>query len=149
MQTKSVKLAKPLSPEEFVVNAPDLADALGWSIQSISRDTVSAMVLLATSLSDHYRYAVAVSPDIADYLTYLPDGATTAKDIISINDIGGVKIGLFDMMDLYSFQVDNEESYVALLILNDDKLVDSYILSRLRPVEDHVVHNIIPKSKAV
>ncbi|MNY42342.1 hypothetical protein D3C86_1772220 [compost metagenome] len=113
----------------------------------MTRDTVSAMVLLASSRSEHYRYAIAVSPDIAQYLADLPDGSTTSREHIIQSVQVGTLIGQFDMMDLHVIQEDTDESYMVLLILDDDRLVDSFIVSRLRRAEDHVVKSILPPRK--
>lgn len=146
MSTELVKLEQPTDVEQVVSKALDVGAALGWGVQSMTRDTVSAMVLLASSRSEHYRYAIAVSPDIAQYMMDLPPGATTSREhIIQTANLTGSLIGQFDMMDLHAIQEENGESYIALLILDDNRKVDSYIISRLRRAEDHVVHNIIKR----
>ncbi|MNP89155.1 hypothetical protein D3C85_15580 [compost metagenome] len=147
MSTELIKFLEPVSIETAVSKAFSLENALGWGVQSMTRDTVSAMVLLASSRSEHYRYAIAVSPDIAQYLADLPDGSTTSREHIIQSVQVGTLIGQFDMMDLHVIQEDTDESYMVLLILDDDRLVDSFIVSRLRRAEDHVVKSILPPRK--
>lgn len=149
MSKELIKLENPTPLSEVISKAFNVDDALGWGVQSVTRDTTNAMVLLASSRSPHYRYAIAVSPDIAQYLADLPDGATTSKEYIIMSEQVGSLIGQFDMMDLHAVQEDIDESYMALLVLDDDRMVDSYIITRLRRAEDHIVKSILPKRKDV
>jgi hypothetical protein len=148
MNTELIKLPQRLPIAEAVRNLPDMNQALGWGVQSMVRDTVRAMVLLASSRSEHYRYALALTEGIAQLLYDMPEGATTARDAFVRCNQQGTLIGHFDSYEVHVIQepVEEDNQGMMLLILDDDHLVDSYILTRLREYSDHVVVNkILPK----
>jgi len=146
MNNELVKLPAPLTVGEVVAKLPPFDCSLGWGVQSMTADTVRAMVLLASSRSEHYRYALAASIGIAQYLFDMPEGSVTSRAHFVRSKQDGTRIGLFDNLDLHVIQEpvpeEIEEEYLMLLILNDDHLVDSYIVSRLRLPSDHVVQTI-------
>lgn len=141
---------KPLKVEDAVAHLPDMSRALSWGVQSLVKETVRSMILLATSLSEHYRYELALTDDIAQYLYDMPEGAVTASEHFIRCNQDGTVIGHFDAMSVHVIQEKSEPDQQAmmLLILNDDRLVVGYLLTRLREYADHVViNNILPKSK--
>lgn len=148
MSTELIKFPEPVSIQAAVAKAPDLSQALGWGIQSLLRDTVRSMVLLATARSEHYRYALAVTPGIAQLLYDMPEGTIASRDCFIRCVQQDTLIGHYDTMEMHVIQelVDEDKQSMMLLILNDDLLVDSYLLTRLREYSDHVVvNNILPK----
>lgn len=156
MSDELVTFPSPVTVEEAVASLPDLDKALGWGVQSMTRDTVRAMVLLASSRSEHYRYALAVSLGIAQYLYDMPEGAVAGREHFIRCNQNGSLIGHFDNLETHVIQEplekssENEEEYMMLLVLDDNHQVDSYLLTRLRDYSDHVViNNILPKNTAL
>jgi hypothetical protein len=148
MSTELIKFPQPLPIAEAIAKLPDMQLALGWGVQSMVRDTVRAMVLLASSRSEHYRYALALTEGIAQLLYDMPEGATTARDAFIRCNQQGTLIGHFDSYEVHVIQESSaeEDQGMMLLVLDDNHLVDSYILTRLREYSDHVViNNILPK----
>lgn len=141
-----IKLPTPQSIEQVIASLPAPEGALEWGIQSMTTDTVRAMTLLAASRSEHFRYALAVSVGIAQFLYDAPEGSVTQKAAFLRTQQDGTRIGIFDQLDLHVIQQpvpeDLEEEYLMLLVLDDNHLVDSYVLSRLRLPADHVVKTI-------
>lgn len=151
MRGEIIKFAQPMQIEEVVKQPLDISKALGWGVQSMTKGTVDAMVLLASSRTDAYRFALAVSPDIGDYLIDLPIGSVTSNEYFKcVPEIKGSLIGTAEgSLEVHRVEEDDGNSYLALLTLNDDKLVDGYVITRLRTPDDHVVKNILPNRKDV
>jgi len=148
MSQELIKLPTPVTVQEAVSKVPDLSQCLGWGIQSMERSTVRSMILLASSKSEHFRYALGVTPDIAQYLYDLPEGAVTSREHFIRCNQQDTLIGHFDTLEVHVIQemVDEEDQCMMLLVLNDEHLVDSYLVTRLREYADHVVvNNILPK----
>lgn len=142
---------KPLTIEEAVQAAPDQALALPWGVQSMVADTVRHMVLLASSISEHYRYALGLSGGIAQYLYDQPAGAITNPELFLRTAQVGSLIGHFDGLETHAIQAEipEDEQCMMLLVINDDKLVVGYLLTKLREYGDHInVNNVLPKTKA-
>lgn len=151
MSNELVTFNPPVSVEEAVAKAPDMSNALGWGIQSMVVTTVRSMVLLAAARSDHYRYALAVTGAIGQYLYDLPEGAITNPDHFKPTVQVGALIGHFDNHEVFVIQeaTPEEDQGLMLLILDDDRKVAGYILTRLREYSDHInVNNILPKKKS-
>jgi len=149
MSNDLVKLPTPMTIEEVVYELPELSMSLGWGVQSMVRDTVRAMVLLASARSEHYRYALAVSSGIGQYLYDQPQGAITSKEHFLRCTQVGSRIGHFDNLETHVLQtpVNEGEERMMLLILDDNQMVDSYIMTQLRDYTDHVViNNILPRN---
>ncbi len=146
MNAELIKFPTPLSIEAAVAALPPAEHCLEWGIQSMTADTVRAMILLASSRSEHYRYALAVTVGIAQYLVDAPDGSITARALFVNSGQDGTRIGLFDSLDTHVIQVavdeSVEEEYMMLLVLDDNHMVDGYIMTRLRMPSDHVVKTI-------
>ncbi len=154
MNQQLVTYDRPLSVGEAVARLPDPAQALGWGVQSMTAETVRAMVLLASSRSDHFRYALGVTVGIAQYLYDMPDGAITSKSQFIRADQVGTRIGIFDSLELHVIQEavpdTLEEEYLLLLVLNDEHQVVGHLLSRLRLPSDHVTQTVkLPSAGSV
>lgn len=138
-----VNLPVPQPIDQVVSTLPDPEDALEWGIQSMTTDTVRAMMLLAATRSEHFRYALAVTVGIAQFLYDAPEGSVTQKSAFQRTQQDGTRIGIFDQLDLHVIQQtvpdEFEEEYLMLLVLDDNHMVSSYVLSRLRLPSDHVV----------
>lgn len=148
MSNDLVMFDKPLSVVDAVQELPDFDRALAWGVQSMIMPTVKSMVLLATGLSEHYRYALALTHDIAQYLYDMPDGAITASEWFKRCDQVDTLIGHFDAMEVHVIQERSDPTCqgMMMLVLDDDHMVVGYILTRLREYADHVViNNILPK----
>lgn len=148
MSKELIMFSKPLDITEAVAKLPDLNQALAWGVQSLLKPTVSAMVRLATSMSEHYRYALALTDDIAQYLYDMPEGAITSSEFFKRCNQVGTLIGHFDMIEVHVIQErsDPEAQAMMLLVLDDDKKAVGYLVTRIREYADHVVvNNILPK----
>lgn len=137
-----VSFDHPVTVPEAVAVLPPRHYALGWGKQALSAETVKAMILLASKLSEHYRYALAVSVDMAQYLYDNPRGGTVdTSGFIRSPQQQDTLIGVWNAVEVHVIQQmpdpDLEEEYLMLLILDDDKMVDSYLLSQLRVYTDH------------
>lgn len=151
MSNEVILFDKPLTVTEAVAKAPDMSKALPWGVQSMVVETVRSLVLLAASRSEHFRYALGVTPGIAQYLYDLPDGAITNPNHFIRCVQTDTLIGHFDNHEVHAIQeyTPEDEQGLMLLILNDDRLAVGYILTKLREYGDHInVNNILPKSKA-
>lgn len=145
-----IKFDTPKSIPDVVKSALDVDKALGWGVQSMVKETVNALVLFASSRSDAFRYALAVSPDIGDYLLDLPVGSITSSEYFkSVPEVQDSLIGTFDTwMEVHQIEENIDQSYLALLLLNDnDNSVQGYVVTRLRTPDDHIVKNILPSRK--
>ncbi|MNO12958.1 hypothetical protein D3C76_25780 [compost metagenome] len=143
-----VMFDRPLTIAEAMQHAPAQEKALGWGVQSMVATTVRHMVLLASSLSEHYRYAIGLSGGIAQYLYDQPDGAVTNPDTFLRTAQVDTLIGHFDGLETHVIQeeIPEDQQCLMLLVINDDKLVVGYLLTKLREYTDHVaVNNILPK----
>ncbi|MCY1286203.1 hypothetical protein D9M68_18550 [compost metagenome] len=148
MSSNLVMFDEPLDLSQAIAKLPDFDRALEWGVQSMTMPTVKSMILLAAGLSDHYRYALALTHDIAQYLYDMPDGAITSKQWFKRCDQVGSLIGHFDAMDVHVIQEGSDPACqgMMLLVLDDDHKAVGYILTRLREYSDHVVvNNILPK----
>lgn len=148
MSNELIMFDHPLTVEQAVAKAPDHSNALGWGIQSMVVATVRSMVVLAAARSEHFRYALGVTPGIAQYLYDLPEGAITNPDHFVRTEQVGSLIGHFDNLEVHAIQelTPEEEQGLMLLVLNDDKLAVGYIYTQLREYGDHInVNNILPK----
>jgi hypothetical protein len=148
MSNTLVMFEHPLSIGEAVSKLPDFDQALEWGVQSMTMPTVKSMILLATKLSEHYRYSLALTHDIAQYLYDMPEGAITSKQWYQRCDQVDTLIGHFDAMEVHVIQEgsDPECQGMMLLVQDDDHKVVGYILTKLREYSDHVVvNNILPK----
>ncbi|MNN35904.1 hypothetical protein D3C81_1497720 [compost metagenome] len=147
-----VMFEKPLTVAEAVAKAPDLEKALGWGVQSMVAATVRHMVLLASNLSEHYRYSIGLSGDIAQYLYDAPEGAITDPNLFLRTAQVDTLIGHFDNLEVHVIQEampEEDSQCLMLLVQDDDRMVVGYLLTRLRDYADHVnVNNVLPKSKA-
>ncbi len=147
MSKELVLFEKPLSVKEAVAKLPNKENKLGWGIQSMVVDTVRHMVLLASSRSEHFRYALGVTAGIAQYLYDLPQGAiTNPSDFIRTNQVDTL-IGHFDNLEVHVIQevTPEEDQLMMLLVLDDDHMAVGYLLTQLREYGDHVnVNNILP-----
>lgn len=152
MSIQLIMFEKPLPVAEAISTLPDFDQALGWGVQNIEKSTVEAMIRLATMASEHFRYALAVTDDIGQYLYDMPVGAITAAEhFIRCNQVESL-IGHFLTLDVHVIQQRSvpEQQGMMLLVLNDDKLVVGYLLTKIREYADHVVvNNILPKSAAL
>lgn len=141
---------KPLEVSEAVAKLPDFSRALGWGVQSMLLDTVRSMILLASTLSEHYRYAIGLTDDVAQYLYDMPKGAiTNPNHFIRCNQVGTL-IGHFDALDVHVIQERSDPANQAmiLMVLDDDRKVVGYVATKLREYADHVViNNILPENK--
>lgn len=151
MSNEVILFDKPITVQEAVAKAPDMEKALSWGVQSMVVETVRSMVLLAAARSEHFRYALAVTPAIGQYLYDLPDGAiTNPNNFVRCVQVDTL-IGHFDNHEVHVIQeyTPEEEQGLMLLILDDERNVAGYILTKLREYDDHInVNNILPKFKA-
>lgn len=151
MSIELIMFEKPLSIKEAVTSLPDFDKALPWGVQSMVKSTVDSMIRLAAAASDHFRYALALTHDIGQYLYDMPEGAITSNEHFIRCDQVDTLIGHFNAMDVHVIQElsDPEMQGMMLLVLNDDHLAVGYLLTRIREYADHVVvNNILPKSAA-
>lgn len=148
MNNELIMFDHPLTVAEAVAKAPAMTDSIGWGIQSMVVDTVRSMVLLASSRSEHFRYALGVTGGIGQYLYDLPDGAITNPDHFKRTVQVDTLIGHFDNHEVHVIQeiTPEEEQGMMLLVLNDDRKAVGYLYTQLREYGDHInVNNILPK----
>lgn len=142
MSPQLITLPSPTSIEEALSKLPDRELALAWGQQSLSPKTIEAMVLLASKLSEHYRYAIGLSVEMCQYLYDNPAGGTAGMDRFLRCEQVGTLVGHYDGYEVHVIQEvpdpDLEEEYMMLLVLDDLRMVDSYLLTRLRIYTDHV-----------
>lgn len=150
MSIELITFEKPIAVDEAIANLPDMGQALGWGVQSMVKSTVDTMIRLASGLTDHFRYALALTDDIAQYLYDMPEGAVTASEhFIRCNQGDGTVIGHFNAMDVHVIQEksDPEQQAMMLLVLDDQQQVVGYLLTRIREYGDHIaVNNVLPKN---
>lgn len=149
MSNALIMFPAPCTVEEAVAKAPAHSEALGWGIQSLLPDTVNGMILLASSQSEHYRYALAVTPAMAQYLYDQPKGAITNPNLFLRAEQVGSRIGHFLDFEMHAIQemTAEEEQGMMLIILDDDHKAVGYLYTRLREYGDHVTVNNILQSK--
>lgn len=148
MSHEMIMFDEPLTMPEAVAKAPEHSKALGWGIQSMVVQTVRSMVLLAAARSEHYRYALGVTPGIGQYLYDLPEGAITNPDHFVRTEQAGTLIGHFDNLEVHVIQelTPEEEQGLMLLVLDDNHKAVGYLYTQLREYGDHInVNNILPK----
>lgn len=150
MSNDMIMFPAPCSVAEAVSKAPVHANALGWGIQSLLPDTVNGMLLLASSKSEHFRYVLAVTPAMAQYLYDRPQGAITNPDLFLRTEQVGSLIGHFLGYEMHAIQelTPEEEQGMMLIVLDDDHQAVGYFYTQLREYSDHVtVNNILPPKK--
>lgn len=150
MSNDLIMFPAPCSVEEAVSKAPVHANALAWGVQSLVPDTVKSMILLATSKSEHFRYALAVTPSMAQYLYDQPTGAITNPSLFLRAEQVGSRIGHFLDLEMHAIQevTPEDEQGMMLLVLDDDHNAVGYLYTQLREYSDHVTVNNILKQKS-